>query len=208
LTASVTRLLGLTDRTSVRPAPAAHHVPDLTEMEKTLKRPLLGNSAVMQEARSRLLRAAASNSTVLITGEKGHGQELAAEMVHYASSRKARPFLSINCAAIPESLLESELFGYEQGAFTGAQWTNAGFLERADGGTLLSKYVAASCFQVFHFMSAGGIDETHAIAAPKSGSAPRVETDGRAACQLVGIPYDAQILPELDRRASSDGVRF
>jgi DNA-binding NtrC family response regulator len=98
---------------------------------------LLGESEAIQEIRLRLLRAGASpDSSVLITGETGTGKELAAQVIHNASARKQKSLIALNCAAIPETLLESELFGYEKGAFTGAQWANAGILERADGGTL------------------------------------------------------------------------
>src|SRR6185312_15873796 len=80
---------------------------------------------------------AQSKATVLIQGESGTGKELIAELVHQNSSRVSRPFVAINCAAIPENLLESELFGYERGAFTGAVGSKAGKFEFANGGTLL-----------------------------------------------------------------------
>jgi transcriptional regulator with GAF, ATPase, and Fis domain len=82
-------------------------------------------------------RAAPTDSTVLVMGESGVGKELVAEAIHAKSSRKQRPFVRLNCAAIPETLLESELFGYERGAFTGAQARKPGKFELADGGTLL-----------------------------------------------------------------------
>src|SRR5947208_852836 len=81
-------------------------------------------------------RMAATDTTVLITGETGTGKELAAELIHQQSRRRDKPFASINCAAIPEGLFESELFGYERGAFTGAQTAREGKLQYADGGTL------------------------------------------------------------------------
>jgi DNA-binding NtrC family response regulator len=112
----------------IRPEP-------ITETAAT--RILIGGSAVIQQTKLRLLRvAAAPDTTVLITGETGTGKELAAEVIHNASPRNQKRLISLNCAAIPEALLESELFGYERGAFTGAQWATAGILERADGGTL------------------------------------------------------------------------
>jgi two-component system response regulator HydG/two-component system response regulator AtoC len=105
--------------------------------EDAATRILIGESAAIHQVKLRLLRAAAAaDSSVLITGETGTGKELAAQVIHNASARKKKSLVSVNCAAIPESLLESELFGYEKGAFTGAQWANAGVLERADGGTL------------------------------------------------------------------------
>jgi DNA-binding NtrC family response regulator len=98
--------------------------------------PIIGESPIMQSIREYLARAGASDSTILITGETGTGKELAAECVHRASSRRNRPLVTINCAAIPDSLLESELFGYEQGAFTGAQSSKDGKLKAAHGGTV------------------------------------------------------------------------
>lgn len=79
---------------------------------------------------------ASTESTLLITGETGTGKELTAELVHKNSRRSQKPFITINCAAIPDSLLESELFGYERGAFTGAHSANGGRLKAADGGTV------------------------------------------------------------------------
>ena len=83
-----------------------------------------------------LARIARSPSTVLITGESGTGKEVVARTVHWASNRREKPFVAVNCAAIPEHLLESELFGHEKGSFTGAVARRRGRFERADGGTL------------------------------------------------------------------------
>ena len=104
---------------------------DLTGGER-----LVGGSAAMAEVRRQIARVAGADCNVLITGETGTGKELAAELIHANSSRRGSHFVCVNCAAIPESLLESELFGYEKGAFTGAQTTRPGYLELADGGTL------------------------------------------------------------------------
>ena len=75
-------------------------------------------------------------STVLLTGESGTGKDLAAKVLHYGSSRGAKPFMNITCSALPETLLESELFGHERGAFTGADRLKLGLIETADGGTV------------------------------------------------------------------------
>jgi two-component system response regulator HydG len=96
---------------------------------------LVGRSAPMRELLTRLVRVAPMDSTVLITGESGTGKELIARAIHANSRRSARPFVPVNCAAITESLLESELFGHVKGAFTGAVKTRRGLLEEASGGT-------------------------------------------------------------------------
>lgn len=98
---------------------------------------LVGKSAPMQEVFRRLRLAAQSDVTVLITGESGTGKELAARAIHALSTRQHKPFLSVNCGAIPETLLESELFGHVRGAFTGAVRDKMGIFQAADGGTLL-----------------------------------------------------------------------
>ncbi len=97
---------------------------------------LVGNSTEMQTIFSVIERVADTPSTVLITGESGTGKELVAKALHEHSSRKSDPFIKINCAAIPKTLMESELFGYEKGAFTGAVSSKPGRFELADGGTL------------------------------------------------------------------------
>jgi two-component system, NtrC family, response regulator HydG len=97
---------------------------------------LVGRSAAMRELTGRLLRVAQSDATVLIQGESGTGKELVARALHTHSRRKARPFVPVNCAAISESLLESELFGHAKGAFTGATHDRPGLFEAAHGGTL------------------------------------------------------------------------
>jgi len=100
-------------------------------------RNLFGKSVAMQKVYSLIEQAAPTNATILITGESGTGKELAARAIHKASSRHDRPFVSINCAAIPDGLMESELFGHERGAFTGADQKRKGKFELADNGTLL-----------------------------------------------------------------------
>jgi len=97
---------------------------------------IVGNSRTMQEVYKTLGRIAMSDVTVLVTGESGTGKELIARAVHSNSARLGKPFIAINCAAIPHDLLESELFGHERGAFTGATERKAGKFEQAEGGTL------------------------------------------------------------------------
>lgn len=98
---------------------------------------LLGDSAPMKQVFSVIEQAAPTNATILITGESGTGKELAARAIHHNSARRNGPFVSINCAAIPEGLMESELFGHERGAFTGADHQRKGKFELANNGTLL-----------------------------------------------------------------------
>jgi DNA-binding NtrC family response regulator len=100
-------------------------------------RPLIGSGAGMEELRKKIELVARKNATVLIRGESGTGKELVARAIHLESERKDRPFLAVNCAALSENLLESELFGHEKGAFTGADKLRRGRFELADGGTLL-----------------------------------------------------------------------
>ncbi|MEQ9105139.1 MAG: sigma-54 dependent transcriptional regulator [Rhodothermales bacterium] len=98
--------------------------------------PLLGESAPMKRIKKLLEKAAPSEARVLVTGEAGSGKELIAQWVHHLSDRSGGPFVAVNCAAIPSDLIESELFGHEKGAFTGAHKQHIGSFEQADGGTL------------------------------------------------------------------------
>jgi Nif-specific regulatory protein len=97
---------------------------------------IIGNSNVMHDVYLKIHQVASSDTTVLIRGESGTGKELAASAIHYSSRRSHKPLVKVNCAALSEGLLESELFGHEKGAFTGALFARAGRLEEAEGGTL------------------------------------------------------------------------
>lgn len=101
------------------------------------ERPMIARDPAMKQVIELADRIAASDASVLITGESGSGKEVMARYVHSRSKRASKPFVSVNCAAIPENLLESELFGHEKGAFTGAVARRVGKFEEADGGTLL-----------------------------------------------------------------------
>ncbi len=101
------------------------------------RQPLLGSSAPMQQMLNLISQVSQTDSTVLIQGESGTGKELVAAAIHYESSRANKPYIRVNCAAIPAGLLESELFGHEKGAFTGADQASAGKFELADQGTIL-----------------------------------------------------------------------
>ncbi|MDP9173008.1 MAG: sigma-54 dependent transcriptional regulator [Planctomycetota bacterium] len=100
-------------------------------------RPLIGDSPAMEQVRQKVELVARSTATVLIRGESGTGKEIVARAIHESSARCERPMLAVNCAALSENLLESELFGHEKGAFTGADKLRRGRFELADGGTLL-----------------------------------------------------------------------
>lgn len=103
---------------------------------------LVGATPVIKELREQIVRVAATAASVLVTGENGSGKELVARSIHYYSPRCNKPFVAINCAAIPEDLIESELFGHEKGAFTGALTQKKGKFDLADGGTLFLDEIA------------------------------------------------------------------
>ena len=105
---------------------------------------IIGESSAMQKVFGAISKAAPTAVTVLITGESGTGKELVARAIHYGSPRASSPFVPVNCAAIPETLIESELFGYVKGAFTGAAGTRAGFFQTADGGTIFLDEISAT----------------------------------------------------------------
>ncbi len=103
---------------------------------------IIGRSAPMREVFGRIVRVAPTDTTVLVTGESGTGKELVARAIHANSRRSDRPFVTVNCAAISETLLESELFGHVRGAFTGAVASRKGLFEEADGGTFFFDEIA------------------------------------------------------------------
>ena len=122
----------------------------------SLKR-IVGTSQTMTDLRALVAKVAASPaSTVLLTGESGTGKDLVAKVIHYASDRASRPFMNITCSALPEHLLESELFGHERGAFTDARMQKRGLLESADGGTVfldeISEMVPALQSKLLRFL--------------------------------------------------------
>jgi transcriptional regulator with GAF, ATPase, and Fis domain len=106
------------------------------QAELNLEHNMVGESEKLRDTYRRISRVAPTDSTVLITGESGTGKELVARSIHRNSPRAGRAFVAINCAAITETLLESELFGHEKGAFTGAIGQKKGKLEIAEGGTV------------------------------------------------------------------------
>jgi len=111
-----------------------HSIPRIAA--ERVARPIIGNSWSLRQALKQVEIVAPTDATVLVLGETGTGKELIARAIHDASPRRHRPFIKMNCAAIPSSLLESELFGHERGAFTGAVAQRIGRFELADGGTL------------------------------------------------------------------------
>ncbi len=124
---------------------AARHALETTELQRQLEHlrdelqeryKMVGESAGMKQIWNLIRRVAPTTASVLITGESGVGKELVARAIHLQSPRAARPFIPLNCAAIPKELIESELFGHEKGAFTGAATARAGKIQEADAGTL------------------------------------------------------------------------
>src|SRR6185369_7400883 len=118
--------------------------PDCHESTPNVRKPtLVGQSAVMRKLFSVIQRVAPTDASVLITGATGTGKELAARAIHNMSSRRDAAFVDINCSAIPETLIEAELFGHQRGTFTGAHENRSGLFEKASGGTLFLDEVDA-----------------------------------------------------------------
>ncbi|MHB1085028.1 MAG: sigma-54-dependent transcriptional regulator [Thiobacillus sp.] len=120
---------------------SALKIPDPTETADPT-RDLIGQSDTMQDIRARIAKLARTQAPVHIAGESGSGKELAARLIHCLGNRADKPFVAVNCGAIPETLMESEFFGYRKGAFTGADADRSGFFQAADGGTLFLDEVA------------------------------------------------------------------
>jgi DNA-binding NtrC family response regulator len=149
LIASVQRLLSKVSQQ------LASGIDDAPASRLDADRCLIGDSAPMLEIKTYIKKVAATDSHVLITGETGTGKELVAELIRQHSPRRQKPFVCLNCAAIPDTLLESELFGYEKGAFTGASMAREGKLKLADGGSIffdeigdMSPYAQAKILRV------------------------------------------------------------
>jgi len=152
---------------------------------------LVGSSSPMQDVMRQVEMAAPSTASVLITGETGSGKEIVARSIHMLSPRADRPFVAINCSAIPESLMESEIFGHERGAFTGAAERRIGCFELADGGTLL-------------------LDEIGEMPAPTQAKLLRVLEDHkiRRLGSKVETPVDVRVLAATNKnpeQAVADG---
>ncbi len=120
---------------------SALKIPEATQTDSPA-RDLIGQSAAMQDIRARIAKLARTQAPVHIAGESGSGKELAARLIHRLGNRADKPFIAVNCGAIPETLMESEFFGYRKGAFTGADADRNGFFQAADGGTLFLDEVA------------------------------------------------------------------
>ena len=132
---------------------------------------ILGNCAEMRVVRDMVARVAGTNTTVLITGETGTGKELVARAIHRNSQRSHKPFIAINCAAVTETLLESELFGHERGAFTGADKARSGLFEAANEGTLfldeVAEMSAAAQAKLLRVLASGEIQRVGSTATRK-----------------------------------------
>lgn len=148
---------------------------------------LVGNSAAMREIYSLVEQVAPSSASVLITGESGTGKELVARTLHHLSPRRDKPFIGINCSAVPETLMESELFGHEKGAFTGAASRRAGCFELAEGGTLLLDEIS----EMPAFLQAKLLRVIEERAVRRLGSAQEINIDVRLLAATNQDPEEA-----------------
>jgi two-component system response regulator AtoC len=153
-----------------------------------------------------MLRVAASPaSTVLLTGESGTGKDLAAKVLHYASARAARPFMNITCSALPDTILESELFGHERGAFTDARTQKRGLLESADGGTVfldeigeMAPALQAKLLRVLEdktFKRVGGTADIHVDVRVVAATNRQLEDEVRKGRFREDLYYRLNVLP-------------
>jgi len=164
---------------------------------------IVGQSAAMAHAQAQLQRVAGLDITVLLEGESGTGKDLAAKLIHGLSARSEHPFLEVNCGGLPETLLESLLFGFEKGAFTGAGQATAGYFEKAHGGTLfldeiadMSPKLQSSLLRVLQdnvYTRIGGLATTQggifaSSAPPTVRCWPRSRPDGSARTSTTALP--------------------
>jgi psp operon transcriptional activator len=176
---------------------------------------LIGSSSIFLDAVERASAAAALNRPVLVIGERGTGKELIAERLHRLSPRWEAPLISINCAALPENLIDAELFGYEAGAFTGASRARAGRFEDADGGTLfldeiatLSSAAQERLLRVVEYGELTRIGSNRALTVDvrlvgaTNEDLPRLVNDGRFRADLLDrLSFEVITLPPLRERA-------
>jgi DNA-binding NtrC family response regulator len=148
---------------------------------------LVGKSRKMQEVLSLISQVAPSHASILIVGESGTGKELVARTIHDLSPRRSNPFVAVNCAAIPESLMESEIFGHERGAFTGALDRRAGCFELSDGGTLLLDEIGEMPFST----QAKLLRVLEDSKVRRLGSKSEIEVDVRVLAATNKVPEDA-----------------
>ena len=167
---------------------------------------VVGESDVMVGVRALLQKIASSPaSTVLLTGESGTGKDLAAKVLHYASDRASKPFMNITCSALPEALLESELFGHERGAFTGADRQKRGLLESADGGTVfldeIGEMVPGLQAKMLRFLEeksfkrVGGAADIHVDVRVVAATNRRLETEVKEGRFREDLFYRLNVLP-------------
>ncbi len=175
---------------------------------------LIGSSETLHRTLDQVSQLAPLNRPALIIGERGTGKEMIAERLHFLSRRWDQPYLQVNCAALNENLLDSELFGHEAGAFTGASRSRAGLFERGDGGTLFLDELAAASqavqekllrvIEYGHFQRLGG-NTTHQVdvrvVAATNADLPELVTQGQFRGDLLDrLAFDVVLLPPLRQR--------
>lgn len=174
---------------------------------------VIGSSTVFRETLAMVSRLAAIDRPVLVIGERGTGKELIAARLHYLSPRWAKPFITVNCAALPPSLLEAELFGHEAGAFTGATKRRAGRFERADHGTLFLDEIATASPAVqeallrvveygrFDVVGGGSLRTDARIVAATNADLPAMAAAGQFRADLLDrLAFEVVTIPPLRAR--------